>query len=116
MCHVLVIEDDWLIADHIISLIEQAGATSYDQADCETDAVFAAGARIPDMIVSDVRLREGTGPLAVQRIIAAHGNIPVMFITGTPEACVPCDPPAEVLDKPIMESAVLETFRRLAPH
>jgi hypothetical protein len=29
---------------------------------------------------------------------------------------VPCDPPAEVLDKPIMESAVLETFRRLAPH
>jgi CheY-like chemotaxis protein len=116
MCHVLVIEDDWLIADHIISLIQQAGATSYDQADCEADAVVAAGAHIPDMIVSDVRLREGTGPLAVQRIIAAHGNIPVMFITGTPEACVPCDPPAEVLDKPIMEAVVLETFRRLAPH
>ncbi len=116
MCHVLVIEDDWLIADHIISLIEQAGATSYDQADCETDAVDAAGARTPDMIVSDVKLREGTGPLAVQRIIAVHGNIPVMFITGPPEACVPCDPPAAILDKPISESSVIETFRRLAPH
>ncbi len=115
MCHVLVIEDDWLIADHIISLIEQAGATSYDQADCETDAVFAAGARIPDMIVSDVRLREGTGPLAVQRIIAAHGDIPVMFITGTPEACEPCAPPIVILNKPIIESAVIDAFRTLAP-
>jgi len=115
MCHVLVIEDDWLIADHIISLIEQAGATSYDQADSETDAVVAANAHVPDMIVSDVRLREGTGPLAVRRIIATYGEIPVMFITGTPEACEPCEQPAVILNKPILESAVIDAFRKLAP-
>ncbi|PZO76988.1 MAG: response regulator [Sphingomonas taxi] len=115
MCHVLVIEDDWLIADHIMSVIERAGATSIAQADSETAAVDAAGTHCPQMIVSDVRLHEGTGPLAVQRIIAAHGNIPVMFITGTPEACIPCDPPAVILTKPIDETAVMATFRSLAP-
>lgn len=115
MCHVLVIEDDWLIADHIMSVIERAGATSIAQADTETGAMESAGAHRPQMIVSDVRLHEGTGPLAVQRIIAAHGDIPVMFITGTPEACVPCDPPGVVLTKPIDETVVIDTFRSLAP-
>ena len=115
MCHVLVIEDDWLIADHIMSVIERAGATSIAQADTETAAVDAAREHCPQMIVSDVRLHEGTGPLAVQRIIAAHGNIPVMFITGTPDACVPCDPPAVILTKPINEASVIDAFRSLAP-
>ncbi len=115
MCHVLVIEDDWLIADHIMSIIERAGATSIAQADTETSAVDAADAQCPQMIVSDVRLHEGTGPLAVQRILAAHGNIPVMFITATPEACIPCDPPSVILTKPINEAAVIDMFRSLAP-
>lgn len=116
MCHVLVIEDDFLIADHIVSLAEAAGATSVVQADTEEGAIAAARDRRPEMILSDVKLACGTGPLAVQAILAEHGAIPVIFITGTPEACEPCPSPSVILEKPIVDWSVMDTFRRLAPH
>ena len=116
MCHVLVIEDDWLIADHIVRLAEDAGATSVAQADTQASAVDAARQRRPAMILSDVKLLAGTGPLAVQTILAELGEIPVIFITGTPEACEPCAPPGVVLGKPIIDRDVRDAFRRLAPH
>lgn len=115
MCHVLVIEDDFLIADHIIQLIERAGGSSFDQAATQAEAIDAARIRMPDFIMSDVRLAEGTGPCAVQAIIAEHGPVPVIFVTGTPEACQPCAPPMVVLGKPIQAQVLMDTFRDLAP-
>ncbi len=97
MCHVLVIEDDWLIAEHIVHLAEEAGATSIAQADTQAGAIEAARGQRPEMILSDVKLLSGTGPLAVQEILAELGEIPVIFITGTPEDCAPCAPPGIVL-------------------
>jgi YesN/AraC family two-component response regulator len=38
MCHVLIIEDEWLIADFLIELAEEAGATSIDTAVTEDEA------------------------------------------------------------------------------
>ncbi|WP_267397687.1 MULTISPECIES: response regulator [unclassified Sphingomonas] len=115
MCHVLIIEDEWLIADYVEQLARDAGATSIMIADCETDAIEAAGARRPEIILSDVNLRTGTGPRAVEAILSIWGPIPVIFITGTPEDCTDCTPPAVVLTKPIRAQAVIENFRRLAP-
>lgn len=62
MCHVLIIENDWLLADHVAPLVEGAGATSTELADTEDEAVALALARPPAVIVSDVRLAAGTGP------------------------------------------------------
>lgn len=115
MCHVLVIEDQWFIADHIVFVIAQAGATSIDLATTEADAVAAALARPPSVIMSDIRLAEGTGPAAVQTIIERLGPLPVIFVTGTPEECKPCDPPMVVLGKPIQDAVLKATFRELAP-
>ena len=115
MCHVLVIEDDFLIADYIVQLVEGAGATSVAQAVTEQDAVDEARRQRPSLIMSDVRLIEGTGPKAVQTILAELGPIPVIFVTGTPEVCGPCDGPAVVLGKPIDERQILHHFRALAP-
>lgn len=115
MCHVLVIEDEWLLAEHVSDIAQRAGATSVVTADCEADAVEAAALRKPDIILSDVLLASGTGPHAVQAIMQQGGAIPVIFITGTPEACDPCDPPAVIFGKPIDERAVIAAFRELAP-
>ncbi len=114
MCHALLIEDEWLIADHLASLIEEAGATSIDQVDSEQDAITAARLRTPEVIVSDVRLRKGTGPSAVMQIIAEHGQIPVIFVTGTPEECRPCAPPGVVLNKPVDDATMIARFREMA--
>jgi CheY-like chemotaxis protein len=115
MCHVLVIEDDFFIADYIIQLVEAAGATSISQAVTEHEAVQLARQHRPGLILSDVQLSEGTGPLAVQTILAELGPLPVIFVTGTPEACHPCDATAVILGKPINEREVTRHFKMLAP-
>ena len=115
MCHVLVIEDDFLIADHIIQLVERAGGTSFDQAASQDEAIEAARLHFPSIIMSDVNLSTGTGPAAVDAIIAEHGPTPVIFVTGTPGACHPRHPSMIVLDKPIDERALIAAFRSLAP-
>lgn len=113
MCHVLIIEDEWLLAEYIADIAERAGATSIDTADTEAGAVLAAVARKPDIILSDVILITGTGPHAVRTITERAGPIPVIFITGTPDACEPCDPPSVVFGKPINERAMIAAFREL---
>ena len=65
--------------------------------------------------MSDVKLSEGSGPMAVAAILYEYGPIPVIFIIGTPEECRPCEAPAVVLTKPISNAAVVSIFRRLAP-
>ncbi|MGI4811277.1 MAG: response regulator [Janthinobacterium lividum] len=115
MCHVLIIEDEWLIAEYLTFLAEEAGATSIATAATEDEAVQAAHDRTPGIIFSDVNLLVGTGPHAVHTIMAELGKIPVIFITATPDACKPCEPPGVILQKPISSASLIETFRRLAP-
>ena len=112
MCHVLIIEDEPLIAMGIQMMLEDEGATSFDFAATEEEAVAAAIAHPPELITSDVKLVTGTGPLAVQQIHSRLGEIPVIFITGTPDRCLPCDPPGIVLSKPVQECALKVAFHR----
>lgn len=113
MCHVLVIEDEPLIAEFVADIAERAGATSVDFAMSEQEAMRAARHHVPDVILSDVNLREGeTGPRAVQAICAVAGAIPTIFITGTPEDCEPCDDAVAILAKPIQPELVTAAFAR----
>lgn len=116
MCHVLIIEDEALIALDLQDVLSGAGATSFDFAETQADAVAAARLRRPDVITSDVMLREGTGPNAVADIQSEMGPMPVIFITATPKDCVPCPAPARILPKPVAKAALLDAFRAIAPH
>ncbi|MFV0623982.1 response regulator [Sphingomonas sp. ac-8] len=113
MCHVLIIEDEPIVAMGIQMMLEEVGATSFDIAATEADAVAAAFATPPELITSDVRLVEGTGPQAVQQIHARLGPVPVIFISGTPEECRPCGPPGVVLSKPVCEGALKDAFHQM---
>jgi CheY-like chemotaxis protein len=100
MSHVLIIEDEMLIALAIQMTLEDAGATSFDIAEDEESAVEAARGHRPDVITSDVSLRSGTGPRAVEAIHREMGDMPVIFLTATPKECTSCDPPGSVPGKP----------------
>ena len=113
MYHVLIIEDELLIALNIEAILSDNGATSFDFADTEAGAVAAAEIHHPEFIVADVMLKEGAGPAAVQTIRALLGDIPVIFVTGTPEACHPCNPPARVFEKPMNEASIARAFREM---
>lgn len=111
MCHALVIEDDYLAADYVAALAEIAGATTSEIAQTEDAAVEAARKCRPDIILCDVRLEAGCGRAAVKRIVAETGRIPVIYVTGAPDACAQAD---GVLAKPFHRDAFLEAFRRHA--
>ncbi|WP_339347465.1 response regulator [uncultured Sphingomonas sp.] len=115
MCHVLLIEDDWLLADHMMQLLEAAGATSVVLVDGEEEAVRAAMVRRPAVIVSDVSLRQGHGPAAVLRIVGDDAQVRAMFVTGEPGAGRPGDPRWPVLTKPVADEVFVATFRSIAP-
>jgi CheY-like chemotaxis protein len=112
----LIIEDEALIAMDLQAMLALAGATSFDFAETEDEAIDAARHHRPDVITSDVMLREGTGPHAVQIIQGEMGPLPVIFITATPDACSACDPSARVLGKPVAAPMVRAAFRAVAPH
>jgi len=113
MCHVLVIEDEALVAMMIEDAVLDAGATSVAVAATEREAVEAADRQHPDLITSDVHLLQGTGPAAVATILARHGEVPVLFITATPGDCQPCSPPGVVLAKPVDHADLARRFRLL---
>jgi CheY-like chemotaxis protein len=117
VCHVLIIEDEALIAMNLQSLLSENGATSFDIADTEDQAVDAARAHRPDVILSDVNLKHGAGPAAVQRIRRLFGLLPVIFVTASPDGCKSCPEASRVLGKPLDEAAIAGAFRdaRRAP-
>ena len=115
LCHVLIIEDEPFIAMMLQDLLEEEGATSFAFATTEQGAVDAALAHPPAVITSDVKLVEGTGPHAVTRIHDTLGEVPVIFITGTPDDCRPCNPPGIILSKPMDHRAVASAFHELGP-
>lgn len=114
MCHVLIIEDEPLVAMMIEDVLMAAGATSATIATTQAEAISAADHCRPEFISSDVVLAEGTGPAAVVAIRAVHGAIPTLFITATPAACHPCVAPDRVLVKPFVARHVASAFRELA--
>ncbi|WP_174280607.1 response regulator [Sphingomonas bacterium] len=114
MCHVLIIEDEPLVAMMIEDVLLQAGATSATIATTQAEAIAAANACRPEFISSDVMLLEGTGPAAVAAIRSVHGAIPTLFITATPAACEPCRAPDRILVKPFSARHVASAFEALA--
>ena len=114
MCHVLIIEDEPLIALDLEDLLGRFGALTFSFAESQQGAIAASREARPDFILSDVSLMEGTGPLAVQAIRDELGAIPVIFVTATPEACSPCAPPGQVFRKPSTRPAIGAAFRQMA--
>lgn len=113
MCHVLIIEDEPLIALDLEDLLKAHGAQTFSFADTQRSAVDEAKAHRPDFILSDVWLFEGTGPLAVESIRGEAGPIPVIFVTATPDACTPCAPPGMIFRKPLDRPAIGAAFERM---
>ena len=114
MCHVLIIEDEPLIALDLEDLLGRYGALTFSFAESQQGAIDASHDIRPDFILSDVALLQGTGPLAVQAIREELGDIPVIFVTATPEACSPCEPPGRIFRKPMDRRAIGAAFRTMA--
>ena len=115
MCHVLVIEDEPLVAMLIEDSLAEAGATSFAFAATEAEALWEARQHPPAFITADATLREGRGPAAVDAIRAALGPVPVVVITGDMACEQPGPPSCPVLQKPFRVAELQNCFRALVP-
>ncbi|HEY7383129.1 MAG TPA: response regulator [Beijerinckiaceae bacterium] len=112
---ILIVEDDWLLADDLRSLLEQDGCEVVGlAADCET-ALRLADCQKPDVAFVDMRLQDGcTGP-GIGLALANRG-ICVIFATGEPHLA-PRNHPRILgtFAKPVLDSeylVALTTCRR----
>lgn len=103
--HVLIIEDEPVIALELETLLGDLGFRSFDVADCPSDALACARAHRPDLITADYRILAGTGVEAVALIHAALGEVPVVYVTGNPDQ-LPSHQRLAVVDKPISVQAL----------
>lgn len=78
--HVLIIEDEPLIAMSVEDALREGDCVSFDFANSVEQAVAAAKVRCPDLITADVDLSPGCGIDAVAAICGG-APIPVIFIT-----------------------------------
>lgn len=97
--HALIIEDHKLVAALVEDCLEEMGFDSFDFADCHNDAVAAALRKLPDLIIADDKLVEGTGFGAVT-VIRETQNVRVVFASAEPERVLELDPYAITVTKP----------------
>jgi CheY-like chemotaxis protein len=113
--HVLIIEDEALIALAIEDALRDCGCSSFDFAGSFEAAVAAATARCPNLITADVRLAPGCGIDAVEAICQDR-DIPVIFITGTPAQIAMRLPDPVIVHKPFDTIRIAEAVRLVIAH
>jgi DNA-binding response OmpR family regulator len=107
---ILIVEDEFLIANNLMAVLEDAGHEPIGIAPDLTSAMELAQER-PDLALVDVHLRDGpTGPVIAEKLTREHG-VPVLFVTANPRMI--SGPPSAglgVLGKPcddrVIEAAV----------
>lgn len=99
---VLIIEDDLIIAEAIKAQIETMGHHCSCIAKTESDALESAFSETPDLIISDIKLADGTSGLDATRQINASVPVPTIYLTAYPELVLTSasDEPEFVLAKP----------------
>jgi DNA-binding response OmpR family regulator len=111
---IMVIEDEPLIAMGLKMVLENMGCDVSAVVDTEDDAVAHAERTSFDLILADVRLKDGNdGISAVQRILARQ-HVPVLFVTGNAgEVRNRGMGHIRVLSKPFMPATLERTVRAI---
>jgi len=113
--HVLIIEDEPLIAMSIEDALRDCGCASFDLAGSAVEATAAARKRCPNLITADVRLAPGCGIEAVREICGSK-EMPVIFITATAAEIQLRRPGSIVVHKPFDHAEIKAAFRLATGH
>ncbi|MFT3973013.1 MAG: response regulator [Amaricoccus sp.] len=82
---VLIIEDEPLISLDLAEIVESLGHEVSTIARTAGQAVQAAGAETPGLVLADIQLADGSSGLDAVREILTMFEVPVIFITSFPE-------------------------------
>ncbi len=82
---VLIIEDEPLISMDLIEIVESLGHNVTTVARTATDAIAAAKAQAPGLVLADIQLADGSSGIDAVKEILSEMTVPVIFITSFPE-------------------------------
>jgi CheY-like chemotaxis protein len=111
MLRILVIEDDALIAMMLGEMLSDLGHRVCATATTPTEAIAAARQEGPDLLLSDVKLRNGSGIDAVEEILRS-GPVPHMFMTGDTMGLKLRLPDAVAVRKPFSAAALAKAIEK----
>ncbi|RYF13664.1 MAG: response regulator transcription factor [Oxalobacteraceae bacterium] len=99
-CTVLVVDDDYYLAEFTCEALEEAGATVLGPYGSEADVLVCLGHTVPGYAVLDLNL--GSGPsFSLAREMKALG-IPTLLVTGYDQSIIPYD----IVDLPCLQKPV----------
>lgn len=106
--HVLVIEDEALIASHLETIVAEAGHHVVANATTAEETRVLFEREKPDLVLSDVQLADGSSGVEAVDAIAAQSDVPVIFITAFPELLLTGErpEPAFLIGKPFRDETV----------
>jgi DNA-binding response OmpR family regulator len=85
LASVLIVEDDFLLGDHLASVVEAMGHDVIDVAANAEDAIAAAERHPPDLVLADVELGSAMSGLETVAVIRGHDRVPAVYVTAFPE-------------------------------
>ncbi len=105
---VLIIEDEPIIALDLTRLVRELGHDVVGAASTHSEAVSLAKAKLPGLVLADIRLADGSNGIDAANDILAEMDVPVIFITAFPEHLLTGErpEPAFLITKPFREEAV----------
>ena len=108
---IMVVEDDVINATLLAEVLEDMGYIVCAIEATETDAVAAAARCVPDLIVMDATLGDGSGIAAIKTILRSRA-IPHLFVSGDLSEVVALCPSAPMLRKPFRISDLALAIER----
>ncbi len=110
---VMIIEDEPIIAMDLEGIVSDAGHRVFGVAQTRDEAVSVGTDGRPDLILADIQLADDSSGIdAVNDLLAAHGDVPVIFITAFPERLLTGErpEPAFLITKPFRPEQVLSAI------
>jgi CheY-like chemotaxis protein len=108
----LIIEDNPVIALALEDELSDLGYVHIDVVESASQAIAAAEADCPDLIIADFRLANETSVAAV-RHICRNKPIPSVYVAALVDEVLSEEPDATVLEKPVAPRVLRETIARI---
>ena len=114
MSRIAVVDDEEVIRSLVVELLG-AGGHEVVAFDARLPAERALASALPDLLVTDVDLPDGSGLELVARLRAQGGaaRLPVLVLSGLEAGGDGLDPPADRLSKPFTPRELLERVEAL---
>lgn len=109
---VLIIEDESIIAMHIKQIVESLGHRVVGIMRTHAEAVAAAREKLPELVLADISLADGSSGIDAVKEILAEQDVPVIFITAYPERLLTGTrpEPTYLITKPFEPETVIATI------